>query len=152
VFEITGVTMFRRIVVGAAIALACGASAAWAASAGVYSGTTSQSQGSIVLTVKGAAVTRVKFVAGNGVGKGCSEAAAVQPQYPVKFNAQMKIKDGRFSGKASPRSEEVFKIAGKLTGKTISGWFTDSIPIGQDTGKGYTCSSGTVKFTATLGS
>jgi hypothetical protein len=144
--------MIRRIALGAGVALACMASAAWAANAGVYAGTTSQSLGSIALTVKGAAVTRIRFVAGDGVGKGCTAAGVVQPEYPVKFNAQLQIKGGKFSGKASPRSEEVFKIAGKFTGKTISGWFTDSIPIGQDTGKGYTCRSGTVKFTAKLGS
>jgi hypothetical protein len=44
---------------------------AWAASAGTYSGKTSQKQGSIALTVKGGVVTRVKFVDGTGVGSGC---------------------------------------------------------------------------------
>jgi hypothetical protein len=145
--------MLRRILTGTVIAtvVAGVGGVAWAATAGTYSGNTSQKQGSIALTVKSGVVTRVKFVDGNGVGSGCQAAGAgnVLPQFPVTFKAHFKITRGKFSGKASPRSEEVFKISGTFKGQKVSGSFTDSIPIAQETTHGFTCRSGTVKYTAT---
>ena len=54
------------------------------------------------------------------------------------------------SAAQSPRQGESFKISGRFTGKTVSGSFTDTIPIGQLTGHGFKCSSGKVTFTASL--
>jgi hypothetical protein len=68
----------------------------------------------------------------------------------VTFNAHMKITGGKFSGQASPRSEELFKITGKFKGGKASGSFTDAIPIAQDTSHGFTCRSGRVTYAATL--
>lgn len=146
--------MLRKILIGTVVAIVMlgVGGVAWAATAGTYSGKTSQKLGSIALTVKGGVVTRVKFVDGTGVGSGCQAAGAgtVLPQFPVTFNAHFKITGGKFSGKASPRSEEVFKISGTFKGHKASGSFTDSIPIAQETSHGFTCRSGTVKYTATL--
>lgn len=60
-------------------------------------------------------------------------------------------KIGTFSGTASPRDEEVVKLTGRVSGKRITGSFTDAIPIGQLTSHPLTCFSGRVKYTATRG-
>jgi hypothetical protein len=144
--------MIRTIgaLVGAgALALAGVASAA---AAGTYSGKTSQHDGTISLKVKTGKVVHVTFVDGTGKGSGCGSFAAPQPQFPVSFKTHMAIaKNGSFSGTASPRDQEVFKLAGRVSGSKITGSFTDKIPIGQLTSKGFTCSSGKVKYTASRG-
>jgi hypothetical protein len=144
--------MIRRIgaLVGAgALALAGVASAA---TTGTYSGKTSQHNGTISLKIKNGSVVHVAFVDGTGKGSGCSSFATPQPQFPVSFKAHMPIaKNGTFSGTASPRDQEVFKLTGHVSGSKITGSFTDKVPIGQLTSKGFTCSSGKVKYTATRG-
>ena len=94
----------------------------------------------------------VTFVGGTGLpGSSCSAEGAVQPQFPVSFSSHMSISShGNFSGSASPRQDEAFKISGRFSGRSVTGSFTDSIPIGQLTGHGFTCSSGKVTFTAAL--
>jgi hypothetical protein len=132
----------------AACALAV-AGVAWAAGAGTYSGSTSQRNGTISLKVSGGKVVRVTFVDGTGRGSGCSQFGATQPQFPVSFKSRLAIaKNGTFSGSAAPRDQEVFKISGRVSGHTITGSFTDRIPIGQLTSTPFTCSSGTVRYTA----
>ncbi len=129
------------------------AGVAWAAQAGTYSGKTSQHKGTITLKVSGGKIANVSFVDGTGIGAGCAAAGAgvVSPQFPVSFRSHMAIsRHGTFSGSASPRSEEAFKITGRFSGKSVTGSFTDSIPFGQESGNGFTCSSGKVTFTASL--
>ena len=110
---------------------------------------TSQHSGTISLKVSGGKVVHVAFVDGTGHGSGCSQFAAAQPQFPVSFKSHMAIaKNGQFSGTASPRDQEVFKISGRVSGNKITGSFTDKIPIGQLTSKPFNCSSGTVRYTA----
>ena len=142
--------MVRRIaglVIVGGLALA---GVAWAAQAGTYSGHTSQPKGSISLKVNQGKIVHVTFVAGNGHGAGCGPAATVQPQFPVSFKAHMAIaRNGEFSGNASPRDLEMFKISGRLHGTRITGSFTDEIPLGQLTSTPKHCSSGKVTFTAT---
>ena len=146
--------MIRKIsalAAAGALTLADVASAAVAV-AGTYSGKTSQHDGTISIKVSAGKVVHVTFVAGNGKGSGCSSLAAPDPQFPVSFKAHMPIaKIGTFSGTASPREEEVFKLTGRASGKRITGSFTDAIPIGQLTSHPLTCSSGKVKYTATRG-
>lgn len=126
------------------------AGVAWATEGGTYAGKTSQHDGSISLKVGGGKVVHVTFVDGTGRGSGCGSFGAAQPQFPVSFKAHLAIaKDGVFSGSASPRDEEVFKLTGRVSGKRITGSFTDTIPIGQLTSTPRKCSSGTVKYTAT---
>lgn len=141
--------MVRRIgAVAAACALAL-AGVASAAGAGTYTGSTSQHSGTISLKVSGGKVVHVAFVDGTGHGSGCSQFAAAQPQFPVSFKSHMAIaRNGKFSGTAAPRDQEVFKISGRVSGSKITGSFTDKIPIGQLTSKPFSCSSGTVRYTA----
>lgn len=146
--------MIRRIgaLVGVGVLVLVLAGVASAAQAGTYSGKTSQHNGTISLKVKNGNVVHVTFVDGAGMGSGCSSFAAPQPQFPVSFKAPLRIaKNGTFSGTASPRDQEVFKIVGRVSGKRITGSFTDAVPIGQLTSKPQTCSSGKVKYTATRG-
>jgi hypothetical protein len=141
--------MVRRI---GAVAVACAlalTAVAWAAASGTYTGSTSQHNGTVSLKVSNGKIVHVSFVDGNGHGSGCSQFATAQPQFPVSFKAHMAIaKSGRFSGTASPRDQEVFKISGRVSAGKITGSFTDRIPIGQLTSKPFTCSSGTVRYTA----
>ena len=135
-----------------AIAAACAlavAGVAYAAGAGTYTGNTSQHNGTIGLKVSGGKVVHVSFIDGTGHGSGCSQFGAAQPGTSVSFKSHLSIsKNGQFSGTASPRDQEVFKISGRLSGSKITGSFTDKIPIGQLTSNPFTCSSGTVKYTA----
>jgi hypothetical protein len=142
--------MIRRIAALAAMgALAVAGVASATLAAGVYTGRTSQHDGSISLTVKGGRVVRVSFVAGNGHGSGCTEAAAPLPKFPVTFKSHWAISTrGTFSGSASPRDQEVFKVTGRVTGVRITGSFTDQIPLGQLTSHPDTCRSGKVTFSA----
>ncbi len=150
--------MIRRIAGLAAVGALVGVVAvvgvvgvAAAAQGGTYSGKTSQHKGTISLKVSGGKVTKVTFVDGTGVGSGCSQFGAVSPQFPVSFRSHFTINaHGKFTGTGSPRSQELFKLTGTFSGKTVTGSFTDSIPIGQLTGNGFTCSSGKVTFKATL--
>jgi len=142
----------RAVAVGTLVVLmvSVGVSSAATFPAGTYAGRTSQSQGTISFKVSGGKITRIAFVDGTEVGKGCASVGAPAPQYPVKFTTHIELaKGGHFSATAAPRQDEVFKIAGKLKGATVVGSFTDSIPIGQDTGKGFTCKSGKVTYSAT---
>jgi hypothetical protein len=142
--------MIRRIGAMAAAGALAFAGVAWAATAGTYAGRTSQHNGSISLKVSGGKVVHVTFVAGNGRGSGCGSAAAAQPQFPVSFKSHLKIaRNGTFSGTASPRDQEVFKISGHVGAKRVTGSFTDRIPLGQLTSAPHSCSSGKVTFTAT---
>jgi hypothetical protein len=142
--------MIRRIGALAIAGTLALAGVAWAAAAGTYSGKTSQPKGTISLKVSGGKIVHVSFADGTGHGSGCSSFGAAQPQFPVNFKSHITItKHGTFSTTASPRSEEVFKLTGRFSGKKATGSFTDSIPIGQETGHGITCSSGKVTFTAT---
>jgi len=144
--------MIRKISALAAAGALTLAGVASAAVAGTYSGKTSQHDGTISIKVSDGKVVHVTFVAGNGKGSGCSSFAAPDPQFPVSFKADMPItKNGTFRGTASPRDEEVFKLTGRVSGKRITGSFTDAIPIGQLTSHPLTCSSGKVKYTATRG-
>jgi hypothetical protein len=142
--------MIRRTVALAVAGVLVIAASASAAQSGTYSGKTSQHLGTISLKVSGNKVVHVKFADGVGHGAGCSSFGKVQPQFPVSFKSDFAIKHGKFSGHASPRSQEVFKISGHVSGKRITGSFTDVVPIGQETGHGTNCSSGKVTFTATL--
>ncbi len=146
--------MIRRVVAMTAVGVLVLAALAGAAQSGKYSGKTSQHKGTISLKISGGKVTHVTFVDGTGrPASKCATFGAVQPQFPVSFSSHMKIgAHGGFSGKASPRQGESFTISGRVGGKTVSGSFTDSIPIGQLTGHGFRCSSGKVTFTASLGS
>jgi hypothetical protein len=143
--------MIRRIAAATAASTLALAGVALAAQSGTYSGKTSQRKGTISLKVSGHKVVHVAFVDGTGVGAKCGPDGAVDPQFPVSFSSHMTIgAHGTFSGTASPRQLEAFKISGRFTGKSVSGSFTDSIPIGQDTGNGFTCKSGKVTFKASL--
>jgi hypothetical protein len=141
--------MVRRIgAVAAACALAT-AGVAYATEAGTYSGNTSQHNGTISLKVSKGKIVHVTFVDGTGHGSGCSQFGEAQPQFPISFKARLAIaKNGKFSGTASPRDQEVFKISGRVSANKITGSFTDRIPIGQLTSKPASCSSGTVRYTA----
>jgi hypothetical protein len=142
--------MIRRIAAVAGAAALVSTAAAWAVQSWKYSGKTTQHKGSISLKVSGGKVTHVTFVDGTGrPASKCTAFGAVQLQFPVSFSSHMKIgAHGSFSGKGSPRQGESFTISGRFTGKTVSGSFTDSIPIGQLTGRGFRCSTGKVTFTA----
>ncbi len=141
--------MMRRIGALASVCALAVAGVAPAAQGQTYTGRTSQRDGSISLTVKGGKVVHVSFVAGNGHGSGCTEAAAPLPKFPVTFKPRWTIsKHGTFSGTVSPRDQEVFKITGRVTGSKITGSFTDQIPLGQLTSHPVTCRSGKVTFTA----
>ena len=141
--------MVARIGAAVAAGVLVTAGVAWAAQAGTYKGTTSQRNGAITLKVSGGKVVHVTFADGTGRGSGCGQFAAVLPQYPVSFRTHMAIAgNGRFSGSAAPRDLEVFKISGRVSGRRISGSFTDKIPIGQDTSTPKWCTSGTVTYTA----
>ena len=146
--------MIRRIgaLVGVGVLVLVLAGVASAAQAGTYSGKTSQHNGTIGLEVSGGKVVHVSFIDGTGHGSGCSQFGAAQPGTSVSFKSHLRIaKNGTFSGTASPRDQEVFKIVGRVSGKRITGSFTDAVPIGQLTSKPQTCSSGKVKYTATRG-
>ena len=142
--------MIRRSAVVAAVGALALAGVAWAAQAGTYTGQTSQHNGTISLKVNGGKVVHVMFADGTGRGAGCGMFGAAQPQFPVSYKTHLAIaKDGRFSGTASPRDQEVFKLSGRVSGKRITGSFTDVIPIGQLTSTPRKCSSGKVTYTAT---
>ncbi len=143
--------MIRKIAAATVATTAVLAGVALGAQSGTYAGKTSQHKGTISLKVSGHKIVHIAFVDGTGVGANCSAEGAVDPQFPVSFNTHMTIgARGTFSGAASPRQLEVFKISGRFSGKRVSGSFTDSIPIGQDTGNGFKCSSGRVTFRASL--
>jgi hypothetical protein len=144
--------MIRRISALATAGALALVGVASAAQAGTYSGKTSQRNGSISFKVSGGKIVHVKFADGTGMGSGCSSFGTPDPQFPVSFKAHMPIaKNGAFSGTASPRDQEVFKVTGRVSGNRITGSFTDRIPIGQLTSHPFTCSSGKVKYTATRG-
>jgi hypothetical protein len=144
--------MIRRISALATAGALALVGVASAAQAGSYSGKTSQHNGSISLKVSDRKIVQVKFADGTGMGSGCSSFGAPDPQFPVSFKSHMPIaENGTFSGTASPRDQEEFKITGRVSGNRITGSFTDRIPIGQLTSHPFTCSSGKVKYTATRG-
>lgn len=144
--------MIRRVIAMTAIGALGLVAAAGAAQSGKYSGKTSQHKGTIGLKVSGGKVVHVTFADGTGSpASKCKSFGAVQPQFPVSFSSHMKIgPHGTFSGKSAPRQGESFKISGHFSRKSVSGSFTDSIPIGQLTGHGFKCSSGKVTFSASL--
>ncbi len=142
--------MVRRIAIAAGVGVFALSGVAWAAQAGTYRGKTSQRHGTINLKVSADKVVKVTFADGTGVGSGCSQFGAVTPQFPVSLSSHAAIgRHGNFSITGSPRSGEVFKITAVFSANRVTGSFTDSIPIGQETGHGFTCSSGRVTFTAT---
>jgi hypothetical protein len=144
--------MIRRISALATVGAITFVGVASAAQSGTYAGRTSQHSGTISLKVSHGKIVHVTFADGTGIGSGCSSFGAPDPQFPVSFKAHMPIaKNGTFSGNASPRDEEVFKITGHVSGNRITGSFTDRIPIGQLTSHPFTCSSGKVTYTATRG-
>ena len=145
--------MIRRIgaLVGAGALVLAGVASA--AVAGTYPGKTSQHDGSISLKVKNG--KRRPRIVRRWHREGLRlqlVRRSPQPQFPVSFKTHMALaKNGTFSGTASPRDQEVFKLTGRVSGGKITGSFTDKVPIGQLTSKGFTCSSGKVKYTATRG-
>jgi hypothetical protein len=143
--------MVRKISALAIVGVLGAAAPALAAQSGTYFGKTSQPKGSITLKVSRGKVVKVTFADGIGMGSGCSLFKAVLPQFPYSFRSRMTIsRSGRFSGRGSPRQQEVFKISGRFTARGASGSFTDTVPIEPEGGHGFVCSSGKVTFTAKL--
>jgi hypothetical protein len=141
--------MVRTISALAIVGILGAAAPALAARSGTYFGKTSQPKGSITLKVIRGNVVKVTFADGIGMGPGCSLFKAVLPEFPYSFRSHMPIsRNGRFSGRGSPRQQEVFKISGRLTARGGSGFFTDTVPL--EGGLGFACSSGKVTFRAKL--
>jgi hypothetical protein len=68
----------RAVAVGSLVVLmvSAGVSSAATTPGGTYTGQTSQSHGTITFRVSGGKITRIAFVDGTGVGKGCASVGA----------------------------------------------------------------------------
>jgi hypothetical protein len=124
----------RTLVLGAVLAIAL-AAAASAASAGLYTGKTSQKL-AISVKVSGGKVTKVDYAAEYG---SCDEFTGAD-------KVKIAIKGNKFSATVHPNSETVDKLSGTFKGSKLSGSLSSVVTTGGI--HPQTCKSGKVTFTA----
>ena len=126
--------MRRTLLLGAVLAIALTAAAS-AASAGLYTGKTSQKL-AISVKVSGGKVTKVDYVAKYG---SCGE-------FDGADKVKIAVKGNKFSATVHPNSETVDKLSGKFKGTSVSGSLNSVVTTGGI--HPQTCKSGKVTFTA----
>jgi hypothetical protein len=113
------------------------ATAASAASSGLYTGQTSQKL-KVTVKVSQGKVVKVGYVARYG--------SCGQPMGADKVKIQ--IKNNKFSATVHPNSETVDKISGSFNGTKVSGTIHSTVTLGGI--HPTTCKSGKLKFSAKL--
>jgi hypothetical protein len=129
--------MVRRIAALAVAAALVLSASALAATAGTYTGKTSQKK-TISLTVAGGAVTKLKYVADFG---SCGSNLSGSLTRKIKIGTK-----GHFT--ATSHKDGTLKISGTFKGKSVRGSFSASFVEGGIHGS-HLCKTGKVSYTAT---